>query len=93
MNKLTKGLTYSFHRNIGWQDKTIRAFVGLTAIVYAIYLFPLNPGYTIALGILAAAQLFTIAASRCIICYLAGSCTITGTEIKFLQRRGIPFEK
>jgi hypothetical protein len=93
MNTIIRGFTYAFHRNIGWQDRTFRTVVGITATIGAIYFFETNLFYTTLLVVLATAQLFTVAMARCIICFFIGRCTIGATEKKRLDRNGIPFEK
>lgn len=93
MKKLIKGLTYSYNRNIGWQDRTIRTIVGITALIGAIYCYKTNFIYTLICGILAGAQFFTVLSTRCIICYFSGICTITNKEKQALESKGIPFEK
>ena len=93
MNKMIKGFTYSFYRNIGWQDRSIRALVGVVATISAIYFWNKNTSYSIMLGILAIAQFGTILSSRCIICYFAGQCTIGNEEKSNLSEKGIPYEK
>ena len=92
MNKFIKGITYSYNRNIGWQDRTIRTIVGVLAIVGAIYFFKTNLLASILLGVLAIAQLGTVLSARCIICYFAGKCTIDNKEKKVLQAKAIPYE-
>ncbi len=92
MNKFIKGITYSYNRNIGWQDRTIRTIVGVLAIVGAIYFFKTNLLASILFGVLAIAQLGTVLSARCIICYFAGKCTIDNKEKKVLQAKAIPYE-
>ncbi|MEA1787749.1 hypothetical protein U1E44_16755 [Arenibacter sp. GZD96] len=48
MNNLIKGITYSYNRNIGWQDRTIRTIIGIAATVGAIYFLSSNITYTLA---------------------------------------------
>ena len=92
MNKLIKGITYSYNRNIGWQDRTLRTIVGIGATIGAIYFFKTNLTYTIILGILAVAQFGTVLSARCIICFFAGQCTIDSKERKNLEANRIPYE-
>jgi len=33
MNFFLKGITYSYNRNIGWQDRTIRTIVGVLTTI------------------------------------------------------------
>jgi hypothetical protein len=93
MNAFTRGFTYAFHRNIGWQDRTVRTVIGIGATIGAIYFFKTSLVYTTLLLILAVAQFFTVAMARCIICFFMGRCTIGAIEKKSLESKGIPFEK
>jgi hypothetical protein len=92
MNNLIKGITYSYNRNIGWQDRTIRTIVGIAATVGAIYFLSSKITYSILLGVLAIAQFGTVFSARCIICYFTGQCTIDSKEKKSLQSKGINYE-
>jgi hypothetical protein len=92
MNKLIKAITYSYNRNIGWQDRTIRTFVGILAVGGAIYFLGENYIYSILLGIFAVAQFGTVLSARCILCYLAGKCTIDRKERQTLEAKGISYE-
>lgn len=92
MNKLTKGFTYAYNRNIGWQDRTFRTVIGLGAAIGAIFLHETNLTLTLVLGILAVAQLITVTSARCIICYFTGLCTISAREKRSLESKGISHE-
>lgn len=92
MSKLTTALSYTYNRNIGWQDRTIRTLVGIAAAVSAVYFWPEQPLYTALLGVLAVAQAGTVLSARCIICYFADACTIDSRERAKLQAQGIPYE-
>ncbi|MBQ0734204.1 YgaP family membrane protein [Aquimarina celericrescens] len=92
MNKFIKGITYSYYRNIGWQDRTIRTTVGILAVVGAIYFFKTNASVSIVLVVFAIAQFGTVLSARCIMCYFAGKCTIDSKEKKALQAKAIPYE-
>lgn len=92
MNNILKGLTYSYHRNIGWQDRTIRTIFGLLSLAGAIFFYKSNPGVAAACAVLVFAQGITVLSSRCMICYFLGRCTITTSEKKSLDARGIPRE-
>lgn len=93
MNYFMKGISYSFNRNIGWQDRTIRTIVGFAAVIGAIYFAQTHLTYTILLSVLAIAQFGTVLSARCILCYFAGQCTISLKERKSLEANGIPYEK
>lgn len=92
MNRLIKGITYSYNRNIGWQDRTIRTIVGIAAIAAAVYFLNSNLTYSILLGVLAIAQFGTVFSARCIICYFLGQCTIDNRERRKLEAKGINYE-
>ncbi len=92
MNSFIKGITYSYNRNIGWQDRTIRTIVGIGAAIGAVYFLKSNSTYSILLGILAIAQFWTVLSARCIICYFTGQCTIDNKEKRSLQVQGIKYE-
>ena len=93
MKKIFKGFSYSFFRNIGWQDRTIRTIVGIAATAGAVYFFKTNSVAAIALAVLAGAQFWTVLSARCIICFFMGQCTISTNEKNQLQNKGIDFEK
>ncbi len=92
MNSFLKGITYSYHRNIGWQDKTIRTIVGTLSTIGAIYFLKDNLLYSVLLGVFAIAQFGTVLSSRCIMCYFGGMCTIDSNERKKLDTKGIIYE-
>ena len=93
MRKTIKGITYSFNRNIGWQDQTFRTILGVVAVFGAIYFFKSNNSiYTILLSVLAIAQFGTVLSAKCIICYFTGQCTIGNNEKKTLDSKGINYK-
>lgn len=92
MKNIIRGITYSYNRNIGWQDRTIRTIIGIGATIGTFYFLKSNSTYAILLGILAVAQFGTVLSARCIICYFAGQCTIDNKERKTLQAKGINYE-
>lgn len=92
MSKIVKALSYSFNRNIGWQDRTIRTIAGIVATVGAIYFFKTNFTTSMLLAVLAVTQGWTVLSARCIICYFIGQCTIGSNERKSLTGKGIPYE-
>lgn len=92
MSRLIKGITYSYNRNIGWQDRTIRTIVGLAATAGSIYFVQSNLPLSITLAVLAIAQFGTVLSARCILCYFAGKCTIDNKEKRSLSARAIQYE-
>lgn len=92
MSRLIKGITYSYHRNIGWQDRTVRTVVGVLAAAGAIYFFETNRLASVLLSVFALAQAGTVLSARCIMCYFAGQCTIDRRERKSLTHRGVAYE-
>lgn len=93
MNKMFRGITYAYHRNIGWQDRTVRTAFGLVSLAGAIYYYPERFGLATLFIVLFAAQVVTVLSSRCMICYFLGQCTITPSEKKSLEAKGVPYEK
>lgn len=89
---ILRGLTYSYNRNIGWQDRTIRTVFGLLALAGAIFYYRQKPVFATVLAALFLAQVVTVFSSRCMICYFLGRCTITVSERKSLNAKGIPYE-
>ncbi|MEM8534876.1 MAG: DUF2892 domain-containing protein [Chloroflexota bacterium] len=91
MKRLTTGMSYTFNRNLGWQDRLIRA-VGslgiLTLYGFGIFSGPIG----LILAILAGMVLVTAVISRCSICYIAGVCTIGPKERMKLDNSGIKYE-
>jgi hypothetical protein len=92
MSFFLKGITYSYNRNIGWQDRTIRTIVGVLSIIGAIYFFKENTLYASLFGVFAIAQLGTVLSARCIMCYFFGKCTIDANERQNLDSKGIFYE-
>lgn len=93
MSNISKGLTYSYHRNIGWQDRAIRTIFGLLSLAGAIYFYPANFTLSTVFSVLFLAQVVTVFSSRCPICYFMGACTITASEKRSLTAEGIEYEK
>ncbi len=93
MNYILKGITYSYNRNIGWQDRTVRSLVGIGALVASVYLMNSNLLLSIGLATLFIAQLITVLSAKCIICYFAGVCTISINEKDSLDKKGIAYER
>jgi len=92
MNGIIRGITYSYNRNIGWQDRTIRTIAGIAAIIGAVYFSQSNLLYSGLLAVFALAQFGTVLSARCILCYFAGQCTIGAKERAQLDRKGIIYE-
>lgn len=90
---LLKGITYSFNRNIGWQDRTIRTVIGIIATIGAIYFAKLNLTYTLLLSVFSIAQFGTVLSAKCIVCNFAGQCTIGTKEKKTLKMKEIEYQK
>jgi hypothetical protein len=92
MSKILTGLTYSYNRNIGWQDRIIRTVFGILAGGGMIYFRYSNFAIAAILGGVFLAQVITVFSAKCMICYFIGTCTITSNEKKSLRDRGIPIE-
>lgn len=93
MNNFLRGISYSFNRNIGKTDRTIRTIVGTGAVLCAIYFSKSNLLYSSLLGVLAIAQFGTVFSARCILCYFTNQCTIPEKEKKQLEAKGIKYEQ
>ena len=93
MSKLTTALSYSYNRNIGWQDRTVRGLVGLAAAAGAVYFWPGNKVAAALLAVFAVAQAGTVLSARCILCYLGGACTIDSKERRKLDAAGVAYER
>lgn len=92
MNFFLKGISYSYNRNIGWQDRTIRTIVGVLATIGTIFFFKTNPLYAMLFGVFAVAQFGTVLSAKCIMCYFTGMCTIGAKERKKLDNKGIVYD-
>jgi hypothetical protein len=92
MPKILKGVTYAYQRNIGWQDRTVRAILGTMALIGAIHFYPQDVITSAVLALLFLAQVVTVLFSRCMICYFMGACTITASEKRALKAKGSGYE-
>ncbi len=92
MNSFLKGISYSYNRNIGWQDRTIRTIIGTLSLIGSVYFLKDNILYSVLLGVFAIAQFGTVLSAKCIMCYFAGMCTIDTNERKKLDSKGIVYE-
>ena len=82
MNKIIKGITYRFKRNIGLLDRTIRTAMGMFALLVAFYYYGvIDMVYLIALAGFALAQFLTVMSAKCIMCHFLGACTIGNEEV------------
>ncbi len=93
MSNILKGLTYSYSRNIGWQDRIIRTIFGFLSLAVAVYFYSDMFNLSIVLAGIFLAQLITVLSSRCMICYFLGQCTITSAEKESLSAKGVPYEE
>ena len=92
MNRLIKGMTYSFHRNLGKRDRIIRALFALCGI--ASWYFGAIVGVIgIAAAVLGLMLLGTAVSSRCAITYIAKTNTISEDEKRQLDGKRINYEK
>lgn len=91
MNKLIKGLTCRFDRNLGKKDRIIRAVISIAVV--ASWSFGIISGVLgIVLGILAIMLLGTAATARCSINYISNISTVSKEEQTHLSNKGIKFE-
>ena len=91
MNRFIKGFTYTFHRNLGKEDRVIRAFIA--TLMLAFWCFGLTTGLTgLILGILAFMLLGTVASARCGVTYWFDTNTMQEQEKQSLKTKGINYE-
>lgn len=91
MKRVLKGLSYTFNRNLGWQDRLIRALIAI-AILASWYFGYLTGAIGTILGILALMILGTAAAARCSITYMVNGNTMSQSEKAKLKSKGIKYE-
>jgi len=91
MKRVFKGLSYTFGRNLGWQDRLIRVIVAL-AILASWYFGYITGAIGTILGVLALMILGTAAAARCSITYMANGNTMSEAEKAKLRAKGINYE-
>lgn len=92
MKRVFKGLSYTFRRNLGWQDRLLRAVISI--VVLASWYFGYVAGTIgIILGITAFMILGTAAVSRCSITYMVNANTMSKAEKARLDARGITYEE
>ena len=91
MNRVFKGLSYSFKRNLGWQDRLIRAVISI-AVLASLYFGYFAGTLGLVLGIIAFMILGTAAVSRCSLTYMANSNTMGDAEKSKLDAKGISYE-
>jgi len=91
MNRILKGLSYTFKRNIGTTDRLLR--VAFFLIVAVSWYFGIIAG-TIAtvLGVFATMLLGTAAVSRCSLTYMFDGNTMSDADKKRLDEKGITYE-
>lgn len=91
MNRLIKGMLYTFHRNLGWQDRLIRVVISLAAIG-SWYFGAVAGSIGLLLGISGLMLLGTAAISRCSVTYFLNSNTMGAKEKAKLDAKGIKYE-
>lgn len=91
MNRLITGITYQFSRNLGWQDRLIRAIGGI-AVLAAYQLGWISGTLGIVLSVFALMIIATAVVARCGVCYIGGACTIGSNERATLDAKGIKYE-
>ncbi len=91
MKRFFKGLSYTFHRNIGKTDRIIRVVSAL--VILASWYFGLVAGITgTLLGIFAIMILGTAASARCGVTYWMNANTMSKNEKQELDAKGIKYE-
>lgn len=91
MRRFIKGLSYSFNRNIGIEDRVIRMVIALA--VLASWFFGVISGVVgVVLGIIALMILGTAAVARCGVTYWMNANTMSKAEKKKLDDKNICYE-
>jgi len=91
MNRFIKGMSYTFHRNLGWQDRLIRVLLAAAAI--SSWYFGVIAGTIgLILAIMGFMILGTAALSRCSITYFMNKNTMSAKEKARLDAKGVKYE-
>ncbi len=91
MNRFQKGLSYTFRRNIGIEDRMIRTVVAVAILLAWIFGVVAGVVGTI-LGILAIMILGTAASARCGVTYWMKANTMGQAEKNSLDKKHICYE-
>ena len=91
MNRFIKGLSYSFQRNIGGMDRTIRTVIAVTVLL-AWSLGIIQGTFAFTLSILVVMILATAVTSRCGVTYWLNANTMTEAEKRKLDEKNISYE-
>ncbi|MBV6645237.1 MAG: DUF2892 domain-containing protein [Cyclobacteriaceae bacterium] len=91
MNRFVKGLSYTFDRNLGFEDRVIRVVLAVAVLVS--WFFGVIDGVVgTVLGVLAIMILGTAASARCGVTYWMNANTMGKTEKKRLDDKNISYE-
>ena len=91
MSRFIKGLSYTFSRNIGLADRTIRTISAL--VIIGLWYFEVITGEIgIVLFVLSLMILGTVATSRCGVTYWLDKNTMSTKEKEILDSKGIKYE-
>ena len=91
MNRFTKGLSYTFKRNIGIKDRVIRTVIAV-AVLISWSFGEIGGVVGTVLGVLAIMILGTAAYARCGVTYWMNANTMSETEKKNLDKQNIRYE-
>ena len=92
MKRFIKGMSYTFHRNLGWQDRLIRLLFAAVAI--GSWYFGVVAGTIgLVLAITGFMILGTAALSRCSVTYFMKANTMGANEKARLDAKGIKYEQ
>ena len=91
MNRFLKGLSYTFHRNIGIIDRIVRVIVAL-ALIIAWYFNVIVGLIGTVLAILSIMLIGTAAIAKCGVTYWFDANTMTKVEKQNLDNKGIKYE-
>ncbi|MEL7002394.1 MAG: DUF2892 domain-containing protein [Bacteroidota bacterium] len=91
MNKFFKGISYGFNRNLGVNDRIIRAALGIGILLIWSLGF-ISGAFGVTLVILGVMILATAIFARCGVTYWMNICTIPKQEKERLDAKGIKYE-
>ena len=91
MKRFIKGLSYTFHPNLGRKDRLIRAVIAMMVLIA--YTFDWLTGMVgIIISVLALMILATSLVARCGVTYWFNANTMTLEEKKSLELKGVDYE-
>ena len=92
MKRILKGLSYTFYRNIGKTDRTIRVLIALLLLLM-VNLFAFHISIDIILVLLSLMILATAVLGKCSLFYMLDYKTLSLKERENLKEKNIKYEK